>query len=79
MKDILPLESKMAESANYLAGHGQAGFEKEQMSSVHGWLWAGCCGLRAVQAWKILDRAISSCDVKSSSEQLQLNRSYPQW
>jgi len=50
MKDILPLESKMAESANYLAGHGQAGFEKEQMSSVHGWLWAGCCGLRAVQA-----------------------------
>ena len=34
-------------------------FEEELMSSVHGWLCAGCCGVWAVRAWKILDRTIS--------------------
>ena len=30
MKDILPLEAKMAESANYLAGHGRASLKKNK-------------------------------------------------
>jgi len=59
-KDILPQEAKLEEPANCLAGHGWAGLKKNkcEMPSVYGRLWAGCCGLCGVRAWKILDGAI---------------------
>jgi len=52
----------MEKSANCLAAQGQAGLKKNKCPQSTRSLWAGCCGLWAVWAWKILDHAIANID-----------------